>query len=146
MSNFGPPVGYTPTGDMTPFTQFTPQGDPVAFLTNSRGDVVPFELTQFAADGSPAPFAFDDQGNRTPGVNELFPTSQATPPPEAIIAAQQKAADHAVETARRAPGPAVPAFSTSVAQASRPTSRPVVQTYVYRAGSGREREAQLDLA
>ena len=65
---FGPPVGFTPQGDMTPFTQFTPTGDWVRLQTNSQGDVVPWDVVH-AVDG---PFTFDANGNRIPGVEELY--------------------------------------------------------------------------
>jgi hypothetical protein len=71
--DLGPPVGFTPTGDMTPFTNTNSQGDVVPFITNERGDIVPYALTRSAPTGDPAPFAFDSAGNRIPGVNEMYP-------------------------------------------------------------------------
>lgn len=76
----GPPVGYTPTGDMTPFTRFTVTGDVIPFVTNDRGDIVPFAFTNPTITGDPSPWVFDDAGNRIPGVNEMFPGIAGQPP------------------------------------------------------------------
>jgi len=100
MTDFGPPVGFTPQGDMTPFTRFNNQGDFAPLITNARGDVVPFEFTNFAPDGTPSPFTFDANGNRIPNVYEMYP--QMNPNYAA-------AAAHAAAVSRRKSGTETPA-------------------------------------
>ena len=89
----GPPVGFNSQGDMTPFTRFNSQGDVVPFVTNDRGDIVTFELTNPSADGSPSPFVFDAAHNRIPNVNEMYGSS--INPAAAAYAAELAAARYA---------------------------------------------------
>ena len=69
MVPLGIPMGVTPQGDLTPFTQFSAQGDIAPFHTNSMGDITMFP--NIAPNGDPIVFPTNSMGDVVMTTAEL---------------------------------------------------------------------------